>query len=1423
MLCTSLMVAALFIITVLNLPATLVTAARYPPKLSPALQTTLQQTTPDESVRVMVYLNETADLNALTLSEAEIPKRQQVMAELQQTAVSAQATLLPQLQTLQQAGNITRIRQFWIINAIAVTGTPEAIAQLAAHPSVKQIELDRQRQYFMPPASAIVPDALPATTAVFTAPIQSWGIDRVRAPYVWHGLGIDGTGVTVAIMDSGVDWQHPDLLPNYRGNLGNGSFNHADNWFYAPDPSVTEPIDSFGHGTHVAGTAVGQNGIGVAPGAKWIAVGLTDEFGWIFDSDIHAGFEWLLAPNGNPSLAPDVINNSWGAASDDTTFVEDINTLQAAGIVTVFSAGNNGPYSETINVPAAYTNTLAVAATDIHNEVAWFSSRGPSTLTSEQTPQISAPGTAIFSSLPGNQYGYHSGTSMAAPHVTGAIALLLSANSSLTRAQLLAQLQNTAVSINPPHPNNDTGWGLLDTYAATAPLVATGSLQGVVLYNNIPQPGIVVSVTNQTGHTITFITNGSGRYTAALAPGSYAVQVHPFGFEPFTTSVRPVLVNQTTIQDVRLTRKPFGTIQGTVRDAVSGQPQANITIAATGTPVTAVSDQNGRYALTLPTAQYKLTAARNGYQIGRATVLPSAGSSSQVDFALTPTDSILFVDAGEWLFDSQIDIYRNALTALNYTFDTWPIHDPFFGIPDDLTPYDIVIWSDPYYSPGIIGANNIITSFLKSGGDLIITGQNIAAFDGGIFTSQSWWYQYVGGVFEGKTAVTNTITGAADSPFSNIILSLNGGSSADNQSDVDMSHPWAASASVAEPIFYYENGRAAGLGAGRCQPYHAVYLGFGLEGVTDGQDRSAIIQASFDYFDAPPTVAEVEWLSDEIDTLALQGDQLIYTLTLRNLSDSYTDTFAIQSPHHNWPVTVISPTVTLGPCESGQTAVSIRVPAGTAINTKNVTELTAVSGINPSVTAPFYLHHKTPDRILLVDDDRWYDQEALYQARLDDLNLTYDVWSTKSGSGNPTPSPTTELLQAYDLIVWFTAYDWFAPVTAAERAALTAFLENGGRLFLTSQDFLYYNRRTPLVQDYFGVFDYQESITPTNIYAGAVPGFDPELAGPLPLDYDPYRNFSDGIIPLPEDKILFWSDAGLPAAVAKATDDYRAVLMSIPFEKITETAQLPVMNQIIGWLGDLGESTIATDHGTGSPNDSRTYTITIRNNSRGNDNQITLENRLPESLLIDLNTVQGGAAYNPAARMLTWQGTLANRAVHQISYQATIAPGTPSGSRIENPVVFHYDKHNLSYEQFAVTWVDAPDLTASTISATPNTPFAATAVTYTLQLHNTGNAAANSISATFKLPQPLNIVDNSISATAGSVGTFDDKIVWEGDLNPGDMTIVTIGLTRTTPIRTVWYPTALILEENSTGTHLIEHRLLLAPYQQYFPIIARNE
>jgi len=322
-------------------------------------------------------------------------------------------------------------------------------------------------------------------------------------------------------MDSGVDWTHPALQRKYRGyNPDNplGS-NHNYNWFdftstYPDAPGPSRPIarvyvplvagyrttaafvtgQSNGpspyphwqikdHGTHVMGTMVGSSSdgsavVGVAPGAQWIAVKVFDDTGKASDEAILAGFQWLLAPtdlrgkNPDPSKGPDVVCSSWGEQDGaNTSYLDSVAMLRAAGIITVFSAGNQGPNERTINAPASYTVTLAIGATDSNDDAARFSSRGPSSW-SQTKPDVVAPGVAIPSTIPGGTYAEISGTSVAAPHAAGTIALMLQADRqvlglpTLTITATEGILRDTAIDLGEPGPDNTYGYGRIDAYAA---------------------------------------------------------------------------------------------------------------------------------------------------------------------------------------------------------------------------------------------------------------------------------------------------------------------------------------------------------------------------------------------------------------------------------------------------------------------------------------------------------------------------------------------------------------------------------------------------------------------------------------------------------------------------------------------------------------------------------------------------------------------------------------------------------------------------------------------------------------------------------------------------------------------------------------------------------------------------------------------
>jgi subtilisin family serine protease len=307
-----------------------------------------------------------------------------------------------------------------------------------------------------------------------------WGVAKIGAPQAW-AEGANGTGVTVGIVDTGLDATHPAIKSHYRGTNADGSQTHDYNWF-DPFKHAATPYDDGEHGTHVAGTTAGGmegRGIGVAPGAKIIAAKAINGSGYNTTAATLQALQFMLAPTKTDGSAPDptkgadVINNSWGNANqDDTTFMESFAALKAAGIEVVTAAGNDGPREGTVSPPGSYPGYLSVAATNTSDKVTSFSSRGPSKFVSpdEMTPNVAAPGAGVVSSVPGGGFQRMDGTSMASPHVAGAVAVLLSKFPQATHQQIVAALTKTAVDIDKPGPDNASGFGRIDLPKALAAL-----------------------------------------------------------------------------------------------------------------------------------------------------------------------------------------------------------------------------------------------------------------------------------------------------------------------------------------------------------------------------------------------------------------------------------------------------------------------------------------------------------------------------------------------------------------------------------------------------------------------------------------------------------------------------------------------------------------------------------------------------------------------------------------------------------------------------------------------------------------------------------------------------------------------------------------------------------------------------------------
>src|SRR5213596_1267617 len=457
-----------------------------PPAANKIAAWVTEHTANGQQAEFFVVLADQADLSGATSLPTKAEKGRFVYQTLLE---KAQSTQEPILQWLRDR-NIEH-RSFYIVNAILVKGDRQLAETLAARPDVARVTGNPHIHNDLPERGPIEQSPLQPGAPATVEP----GITYTHAPDVW-ALGFRGETIVIAGADTGIRWTHNALKPHYRGWDGvnaNHNFNWHDSIHSGNSVSVCgvdspEPCDGFGHGSHTTGTAIGDDGgtnqIGMAPGAKWIACRNMDQ-GTGTPARYIECMEFFLAPyplnctpaEGDPSKAPDITTNSWGCPTSEGCVVGDelqaaVEAQETAGIQMVVAAGNSGPSCSTVSDPpsfyeASYTVGALVNGTDT---IASFSSRGPVTRdgSNRTKPDITAPGTSVRSATNAcdSCYIFLDGTSMATPHIAGAMALLWSAIPSL-RHQIDASrtaLNDAAFFISstqcgdPGPPNNVYGW-----------------------------------------------------------------------------------------------------------------------------------------------------------------------------------------------------------------------------------------------------------------------------------------------------------------------------------------------------------------------------------------------------------------------------------------------------------------------------------------------------------------------------------------------------------------------------------------------------------------------------------------------------------------------------------------------------------------------------------------------------------------------------------------------------------------------------------------------------------------------------------------------------------------------------------------------------------------------------------------------------
>ncbi len=661
--------------------------------LSPGLQRQIDELEAGALIKVLVVMHDQVDVRTLDLQLHEAKatlafRHQTVVGLLQDRVKNSQAGLLADLQTKKHSGQITGYKSHWLINAVVVLGTVAAVEELAARNDVEVVEADLVPKLIQP----LMGD--PSAAAVEGRGIGlTPGLRAINAPRVWEELGIDGTGVIVGNLDTGVDGLHPALSSRWRGNFAPPEECWLD-VLNSGSPDFPADLDeTHGHGTHVMGTITGlaaDDTIGVAPGALWIASNPVAGGGASFDNYIISALEFMTDPDGDAQTmadVPAVVQNSWGVHEYfgyfdcDSRWWDAIDNCEAAGVVLTWSAGNSGADGpETILSPAdraaSFTNSFSVGSTSAYApySISYFSSLGPSGCGGQYAikPEVCAPGSDIYSAQPGGGYQVLSGTSMAGPHVAGVVALMRAANPDVDVITIKEVLMATAIDLGVQGEDNTYGRGFVDAYAAVlAVSESLGSVVGTVtdIQTSEPIAGVLISITEVDNFVYT---DEFGAYEIFGFAGPAEINFTFYGYETSTLSLN-IEAGEAAIADQAMVSLQVASLTGVVYDAF-GAAVVGATVTMIDLPIAeAVTNSWGEFSFLLaidPAAPYQIKATAAGQGTVTSEVVFSGSMVVDLhlqitegfesgDFSLFPWESGVL---NPWLVDS-IFHYDGAFSA----------------------------------------------------------------------------------------------------------------------------------------------------------------------------------------------------------------------------------------------------------------------------------------------------------------------------------------------------------------------------------------------------------------------------------------------------------------------------------------------------------------------------------------------------------------------------------------------------------------------------------------------------------------------------------------------------------------------------------------------------------------------------------------
>jgi len=659
------------------------------------------------------------------------------------------------------------------------------------------------------------------------------------------------------------------------------------------------------------------------------------------------------------------------------------------------------------------------------------------------------------------------------------------------------------------------------------------------------------------------------------------------------------------------------------------------------------------------------------------------------------------------------------------------------------------------------------------------------------------------------------LTAVGEGPYEGMTVTLAGGSGANNQTSPDV--VGLRDPETASELWRFGDASLAGVAAETCVPHRSLFFSFGLEGVADASDRSDVLQRGIDWLiTEPPTAGlRISHLTNPTQ-VANPGEMVTHVISLRHIgARGVTETITVSVEGGDWPTLVNPAAFELSPCSEMPVTVTVAIPLDVGINAVDIVTLAARSDLN---TAPVTLSlvSKAPAPVLLVDDDRWYPMEQRYIDALAVAGIPFDLWDTLSSSSGSAGlfSPDTHTLLRYPIVIWFTGYDWYAPLVDVEIERLLDYVDQGGRLLLSSQDYAYHHEESPLTGR-LGILlaDWTDEATE----AGAVVEHPAGgLWGPLVLDY-PFPNWSQTIEPAPEAAPVIRGQLGQPVGIGVGTAEHgggETLFYAFPLEALPLETHSQALANGVGWLSPLGGSHWDLTPTVCAPGDAVSFHLTLRNSDTVTLT-VAFTHAVPEDFAISPGQLPPELDYSVMSQEISWSGPVAPMGEVPLTWHAvwrgtTALPSMPS-------VTLSLPAWELSTSRTAPFYGVGPDLTASDwLTDGLGGARSGEAISVTYAIRNTSGVAADDVELSLWMMRGVGPITATTPLTGGLA-----MPVWQGSVASQETQTATLliqGRPWDVPLRV-----DALLEDGAGLRWEDSLWLALDPWQSFLPVVTRSD